>query len=64
LTGAWEEDPGLVALTTAMPNWEEEEFGVALTDIWNSLCCIAIETFENIYHPIKFNNSLIFIIFF
>jgi hypothetical protein len=58
LTGAWEEDPGLVALTTAMPNWEEEEFGVALIDIWNSLCCIAIGKFENIYHLINLCNSL------
>jgi cell division ATPase FtsA len=58
LTGAWEEDPGLIALTTAMPNWEEEEFGVALIDIWNNLCCIAIGESEKIYHAINFCNHL------
>jgi len=41
-----------------MPNWEEEEFGVALIDIWNSLCCNAIGKFEKIYHLIKLLNSL------
>jgi hypothetical protein len=50
--------PALVVPTTAMPNWEEEEFGVALIDIWNSLCCIAIGKIEKIYHPIKLYNSL------
>ncbi|VVT22890.1 hypothetical protein HOE425_332199 [Hoeflea sp. EC-HK425] len=41
-----------------MPNWEEEEFGVALIDIWNSLCCIAIGKSEKIYHPINLQNYL------
>jgi hypothetical protein len=58
LTGAWEEDPGLVAPTNAMPNWEEEEFGVALINIWSSLCCIAIGKIEKIYHPVNLCNPL------
>jgi hypothetical protein len=50
--------PVLFASTIAMPNWEEEEFGVALIDIWNSLCCIAIGKFEIFYHLINLQNSL------
>jgi len=50
--------PALIASTIAMPNWEEEEFGVALINIWSSLCCIAIGKIEKIYHPIKLHNSL------
>ncbi|MCZ4290896.1 hypothetical protein [Hoeflea alexandrii] len=50
--------PAFIAPTTAMPNWEEEEFGVALIDIWNSLCCIAIGKFEKIYHLINLPNPL------
>ena len=50
--------PAFAAPTTAMPNWEEEEFGVALIDIWNSLCCIAMGKFGKIYHLINLLNSL------
>lgn len=46
LTGAWEEDPGEMAVTTAKPDWEEEMSSVALVWIWDIKCCIAIESAE------------------
>ena len=46
--------------TTAMPNWEEEEFGVALKQIWCSSCCIAIGIFKILYLLINFLKSLLF----
>lgn len=30
-----------------MPNWEEEVFGAALTEIWCNKCCNAIEALKN-----------------
>jgi hypothetical protein len=45
--------PVQMAVTTAMPNWEEEMFDVALISIWGNKCCNAIETRNFFDLPIK-----------
>tara|TARA_R110002020_G_scaffold96186_7_gene230536 strand:+ start:5873 stop:6070 length:198 start_codon:yes stop_codon:yes gene_type:complete len=50
--------PALAVATTAMPNWEEEVFDVALTQIWYSSCCIAIGFFKILYLLVNLHKSL------
>ncbi len=56
--------PVQIISTYAMPNWEEEEFGVALKPIWYRSCCIATTILKILYLLVNFGKLLLFNVFF
>lgn len=52
--------PVQIISTYAMPNWEEEKFGVALKPIWYRSCCIATTILKILYLSVNFGKPLLF----